>query len=195
MPGLTEARKEPAEESTGAPRVEEGRLRWVEVATGWGRFALGWTRRGIAWLGLPGRAGGEAELPPGDWLRRLFRPGEAEGAGTTLAEAAAAQLQEYFSGRRQRFDLPLDLRGTPFQLQVWQELLRLPFGETVTYAQLAARVGRPRAARAVGGAMAANPVPLLVPCHRVVAEAGLGGYGGGLELKRRLLRLERGEAV
>jgi methylated-DNA-[protein]-cysteine S-methyltransferase len=101
------------------------------------------------------------------------------------------QLPEYLAGRRTSFDLPLDLMGTPFQRRCWQALIEIPFGETRTYSELARGIGMaPGAARAVGQANGANPVPVIVPCHRVVASAGLGGYAGGLELKRRLLELE-----
>lgn len=107
---------------------------------------------------------------------------------------AAAQLEEYFAGRRRSFDLPLDPGGTPFQVTVWRTLEEIPYGETVTYAELAVWVGRPGAFRAVGQANGANPLPIVCPCHRVVAAGGrLGGYGGGLEVKRRLLALEGSE--
>ncbi|MHB8080270.1 MAG: methylated-DNA--[protein]-cysteine S-methyltransferase [Candidatus Krumholzibacteriia bacterium] len=103
----------------------------------------------------------------------------------------AAQLGEYFCGRRQTFDLPLDLRGTPFQLQVWQQLLSIPYGRLRTYRQVAAEIGRPGAARAVGQAVGDNPVSIVVPCHRVIGAGGnLVGFGGGLTLKGQLLRLE-----
>ncbi len=89
------------------------------------------------------------------------------------------------------FPLPLDLRGTPFQQQVWRELRKVPYGQTVSYGELARRVGRPGAVRAVGQAVGANPIPIIVPCHRVVgADGSLVGYGGGLEIKSALLRLE-----
>ncbi len=105
--------------------------------------------------------------------------------------AAAAQLEEYFSGARTSFALPLAPRGTPFQLAVWNALTGIPYGETITYGELARRVGRPAASRAVGQANGANPLPIVYPCHRVVAAGGrLGGYGGGTETKRRLLALE-----
>jgi methylated-DNA-[protein]-cysteine S-methyltransferase len=104
---------------------------------------------------------------------------------------AVAQLEEYFAGKRTEFDLPLELSGTPFQRQVWLALTDIPYGSTVSYAKLAAMVGRPRAFRAVGQANGSNPVPIVLPCHRVVASGGgIGGYGGGLEMKRRLLALE-----
>jgi methylated-DNA-[protein]-cysteine S-methyltransferase len=109
-----------------------------------------------------------------------------------LVVEACGQLREYFEGRRMRFDLPLDLRGTRFQHRVWEALRAIPYGETRSYAAVAAQVGKPRAVRAVGGANAANPVAIIVPCHRVIAAGGgLGGYGFGLERKRFLLDLER----
>ena len=102
------------------------------------------------------------------------------------------ELDEYFEGRRHGFDLSVDLRGlTPFSERVLGELALVPFGETATYAQLAARAGNPKAARAVGTIMNRNPVPIVLPCHRVVgADGSLVGYGGGLERKETLLRLE-----
>jgi len=101
------------------------------------------------------------------------------------------QLTQFLAGQRDSFDLPLDLMGTPFQIRCWKALLKIPYGETCTYADLARAIGMPAgAARAVGQANGANPIPIVVPCHRVVAHAGLGGYAGGLDLKRRLLALE-----
>jgi methylated-DNA-[protein]-cysteine S-methyltransferase len=105
--------------------------------------------------------------------------------------AALDQLGEYFAGRRQSFDLPLELNGTDFQCSVWRGLAEIPYGETVSYAEMALMVGRPQAFRAVGQANGANPIPIVLPCHRVVASGGgLGGYGGGLPMKRQLLALE-----
>ena len=105
---------------------------------------------------------------------------------------AEAQLVEYFAGRRRRFDLPLLPAGTVMQRQVWETLLRIPYGRTWSYAQVAAAIGRPRAARPAGQAVGANPIGIIVPCHRVIGAGGtLTGYGGGLWRKRRLLALER----
>lgn len=105
--------------------------------------------------------------------------------------AAVRQLEEYFSGRRKQFELPLELAGTEFQCDVWQSLAEIPYGTVVSYAELAAMVGRPTAFRAVGQANGANPLPIVLPCHRVVASGrSIGGYGGGLPMKRRLLALE-----
>ncbi len=103
----------------------------------------------------------------------------------------AHQLSEYFAGQRRVFDLPLALHGTEFQLAVWNELLRVPYGDTITYAELARRIGRPAAIRAVGAANGANPIPVIVPCHRVIGSDGtLTGYGGGIERKQWLLAHE-----
>lgn len=106
--------------------------------------------------------------------------------------AAAAQLSEYFAGRLTSFDLPVTMTGTAFQRLVWSALLDIPYGTTVSYGELAAAIGRPSAARAVGLANGRNPVSIIVPCHRVVGTDGsLAGYGGGLERKQYLLALER----
>jgi methylated-DNA-[protein]-cysteine S-methyltransferase len=104
----------------------------------------------------------------------------------------ARQLAGYFNGRREPFDLPLQPRGTPFQQRVWQEIARIPYGETITYAELARRAGAPGSARAAGAATGRNPLSIIVPCHRVVGTRGaLTGYAGGVERKARLLALER----
>jgi methylated-DNA-[protein]-cysteine S-methyltransferase len=106
--------------------------------------------------------------------------------------AARRELDEYFSGRRRSFDLSIDLRGAaPFTAEVLDQLARVPYGQTATYGELASRVGHPRSARAVGTVMNRNPVPIVLPCHRVVGASGsLVGYGGGLDRKEQLLRLE-----
>jgi O-6-methylguanine DNA methyltransferase len=101
------------------------------------------------------------------------------------------QLQRYFAGEPVQFSCPLDLRGTPFQVSVWKELFRIPYGQTRTYAEIASAIGAPRAVRAVGAANGANPVAVIVPCHRVIGSNGtLTGYGGGLGMKEWLLTLE-----
>ena len=113
-----------------------------------------------------------------------------------VAEEAARQLRAYFDGQLRRFDLPLDMHGTDFQLRVWRELELIPYGETRSYSQIAAAIGAPRAVRAVGAANGANPIPIVVPCHRVIGASGkLVGYGGGLALKTRLLELEGARAL
>ncbi len=106
--------------------------------------------------------------------------------------ALRQQLAEYFAGQRQQFDVPLKFIGTPFQQQVWHELVRIPFGTTITYSKLAQRIGKPTASRAVGQANALNPISILVPCHRVIgADGRLAGYAGGVEKKEWLLEWER----
>ena len=109
-----------------------------------------------------------------------------------LAEARR-QLEAYFAGELREFDLPLAPAGSEFQLGVWRELAKIPYGETISYGELATRVGDPTKARAVGAANGRNPLPVIVPCHRVIgADGSLIGFGGGLDRKRRLLELERG---
>jgi methylated-DNA-[protein]-cysteine S-methyltransferase len=111
--------------------------------------------------------------------------------GNPLLIEAVRQLQAYFAGQLRKFQLPLDIEGTDFQKRVWHELENIPFGETRSYSQIAAAIGSPRAVRAAGAANGANPVPIVVPCHRVIGAGGkLVGYGGGLPLKKLLLELE-----
>ncbi len=118
---------------------------------------------------------------------RAEHPSDPPGS---LAKRAGEQLTEYFNGDRTTFDLPLEITGTPFQQRVLKELAKVPFGQTVTYGELAARAGNPRASRAVGGVMRRNPLPIVIPCHRVLACNGPGGFTGGLDLKKMLLGIE-----
>jgi methylated-DNA-[protein]-cysteine S-methyltransferase len=121
---------------------------------------------------------------PAHWMRAPAHP---------QLQRACEQLDEYFAGSRNAFDLPLDLQGTPFQRAVWDALLELPLGATSTYRAIAQRVDRPAAVRAAGSAIGRNPVSIIVPCHRVLGVSGaLSGYAGGLERKRFLLALESG---
>jgi methylated-DNA-[protein]-cysteine S-methyltransferase len=111
--------------------------------------------------------------------------------GSPFEEKVARELEEYLAGLRSDFSFRIQANGTPFQRLVWDELRRIPYGATASYGEIAARIGKPGAARAVGTANNKNPIPLVIPCHRVVAAGGkLGGFGGGLELKKRLLGLE-----
>ena len=127
-------------------------------------------------------------------LARLLFPHQPAPAATpddTRGAAVAAQLSEYFRGERRAFDLALAPAGTPFQRAVWDELRRIPYGGTVSYRALAERVGRPTASRAVGRANATNPLPIVVPCHRVIgADGSPTGYAGGIGAKTTLLALE-----
>jgi len=119
-------------------------------------------------------------------------PDGFEKTETPLIKKAAAQLDEYFNGKRKVFDLPLKLYGTDFQIDVWKALQNIPFGETRSYGEIARVIGKPKASRAVGMANNRNPIVIIVPCHRVIGHDGsLTGFGGGIELKRRLLELEQ----
>lgn len=127
---------------------------------------------------------------------RLLREGEEmpEEMDSLLLSSAQMQLCSYFSGERKNFDLSLSLKGTAFERAVWKQLRAIPYGETRTYAQIAAQLGRPKAARAVGAACGRNPVLIVVPCHRVIGSTGrLTGFAAGLEAKRMLLALEGNE--
>jgi methylated-DNA-[protein]-cysteine S-methyltransferase len=120
------------------------------------------------------------------------RPLKAErNDGNRLLAETSNQLQAYFAGQLREFRVPLDMTGTDFQMRVWRHLQTIPYGETRSYLQIAAAIGSPTAVRAAGAANGANPVPIIVPCHRVIGASGkLVGYGGGLPLKKRLLELE-----
>ena len=151
-----------------------------------GELTVASSTQGLAYLALP-RANGRGFE---GWCRRY-------AADHEVCEDAAPnrdvidQVEEFLSGEREVFDLPLDLRATPFQLDVYKVVSEIPYGESLAYGEVARRVGRATAMRAVGAANGANPIPLIVPCHRVVASNGhLQGYAGGLELKRKLLAME-----
>ena len=132
----------------------------------------------------------------GLYMREGRKPGTVPRGWARDPEAfveVRTQLGEYFAGERRSFDLPLEPAGSPFQLQVWRALREIGYGETLSYGELARRIGRPNAPRAVGAANGANPLSVVIPCHRLVgADGTLTGYGGGIERKRRLLDLEAG---
>ncbi len=124
------------------------------------------------------------------WLSRNLRPVELY-EDAELMTVATSQLGEYFSGERQAFDLPLDVHGTAFQRAVWSQVACIPYGATASYGDIAQLVGKPKGSRAVGAAVGANPLPIVIPCHRVIGSSGeLVGFGAGLDVKERLLRLE-----
>jgi methylated-DNA-[protein]-cysteine S-methyltransferase len=126
-------------------------------------------------------------------LELTFGEGTPEGGGSPILDTACAQLDEYFAGTRTTFDLPLRLEGTPWEQRVWAELRQIGYGETASYGELAAKLGIPGAARAVGAANGRNPISIVVPCHRVIGARGaLTGYAWGVERKSALLDLERG---
>jgi len=125
-----------------------------------------------------------------NWLSEHIGPGELREEPEAMT-VALSQIRGYFSGSRRAFDLPLDVRGTPFQRAVWSQVVRIPYGATATYGDIAQLVGKPKASRAVGGAVGANPLPIVIPCHRVIgAHGALTGFGSGLDTKEALLRLE-----
>lgn len=147
---------------------------WIDVPSPLGLFWIGAREGAVTGLRLPGQPAPEGPAEDSPLLRR-----------------AKEELLEYLSGGRREFDLPLAPEGTAFQRQVWQALAAIPYGQTRTYGDLAAALGRPKAVRAVGQANHRNPIPIFLPCHRVVGKDGsLTGYAGGLALKEKLLRLE-----
>ena len=133
---------------------------------------------GLRFISFAGKK--RAVRPQGDWTENP-KP---------FAEVAR-QLRAYFRGELKEFDIPLNMRGTEFQLRVWESLCSIPYGETTSYGEIARRIGRPEAVRAVGAANGSNPIPIVVPCHRVIgSNFSLTGYGGGLSIKEKLLALE-----
>ncbi len=165
------------------------RARAFLTRIGW--LGIAWTRRGLVAVAGPATHPGEVEVELRKDAARLTLLNDAPSSG--LGWALEQKLRAYLDGERVSFEEPVDLSRTPpFTRRVLEATRAIPYGEVRTYGGLAAQVGSPRAARAVGQAMAANPMPLVVPCHRVVASSGkLGGYGLGVELKERLLDMER----
>ncbi|GAA0835586.1 methylated-DNA--[protein]-cysteine S-methyltransferase [Bifidobacterium pullorum subsp. gallinarum] len=127
-----------------------------------------------------------------DWVNARF-PGSELVRDDAKMQVYSEELAEYFQGNRDRFEMPMDYKGTAFQSAVWNALCHIPYGETYTYTDIANQIGKPAAVRAVGAAIGANPLLITVPCHRVIGKSGaLTGYRGGLEMKTWLLQLERG---
>jgi methylated-DNA-[protein]-cysteine S-methyltransferase len=153
----------------------------------WGWMGISESAKGIDGIALP--------KPSKQAIAKALRDQSREplqAGSSSRLEAARHQLLDYLVGKRNTFDVPLDLsQGTSFQRQVWRMLQRVPFGKLRSYQWIAARVGGPQYARAVGNAIGANPLPIVIPCHRIVAhDASLGGFSGGLPMKRKLLSLE-----
>jgi O-6-methylguanine DNA methyltransferase len=161
---------------------------WNEVSSPLGPCFVLATENGVCWTGTPGTPLEEGLVRTKRWL--AFDSVAQESQVKPLRQAVQ-ELQQYFAGEKISFSCPLDLRGTPFQVSVWQALKAIPYGETRSYAEIAQAVGRPSAVRAVGAANGANPIAVIVPCHRVIGSNGtLTGYGGGLPTKSWLLSLE-----
>lgn len=173
------------ESTTAFPPITPDTVVLGRVETPIGAFGAVFTTRGLSCLSFPSDLDGSEA-----WARRHAPRARVDRNHPALA-MLSAQLTAYFDGTLRVFSVPLDLRGTPFQMEAWQALLDIPYGEVRSYADIARVIGRPRAVRAVGMANHANPVPIIVPCHRVIgSNRKLTGYGGGLDLKDRLLRLE-----
>jgi len=163
-------------------------LYWSSAPSSYGACVVIATNKGICWAGTPGTSAYEGFA----WARRHLQAEQiVEGEKNTLLAQAMDELRRYLAGEHVQFTCPLDLHGTTFQIAVWEELFRIPYGQTRTYAEIATAIGRPTAVRAVGAANGANPVAVIVPCHRVIGSNGtLTGYGGGLPTKQWLLSLE-----
>jgi AraC family transcriptional regulator of adaptative response/methylated-DNA-[protein]-cysteine methyltransferase len=160
----------------------------TSIETPLGKMIAGATDRGVCLLEYADSRHLALELKQ---LTTAFG-GEPTEANNALLYALRTQLDEYFEGARREFDIPLDLVGTPFQREVWESLRRIPYGQTVTYGEQAAFIGRPSAVRAVAGANGRNKISILLPCHRVIGGDGsLTGYGGGIDRKEKLLALEQ----
>ena len=156
-----------------------------------GPLFLAASERGLVALEFDARLPGQQSIRPNPRHVREEQRRAAFEPSASRTRPYLDELSEYFSGQRREFSFPLDLRGTDFQLSCWRALLRIPYGETRSYADVARAVGKPHAFRAAGMANNRNPIAIVVPCHRVIASDGtLCGYGGGLDVKRRLLELE-----
>lgn len=162
-------------------------IHWTEFDTQVGSMRIASSELGVVYLALP-LENGRGFL---GWMKRYASNAKLVKAFKPNRDYIV-QVTEYLNGKRRDFDLPLDVRGTDFQCAVYEELARINYGELRSYADVANAIGRPRAVRAVGAANGANPIALILPCHRVIASSGqLHGYGGGLELKARLLAMEQ----
>jgi methylated-DNA-[protein]-cysteine S-methyltransferase len=154
------------------------------------RVCYSWYESPVGPLLLAGSSNGLKRVSFGSGRRLLGIDPDWRHDDSLFVEVVS-QLNSYFAGERETFDLPLEPGGTEFQKKVWTALQTIPYGETVSYKELAQRIGRPQAVRAVGAANGANPIPIIIPCHRVIGNDGsLTGFGGGLPLKRKLLELE-----
>lgn len=174
---------EPTTAASGATAMA-----WTALATPFGEMRLHASARGLAWIALPSEGPAETER----LMRAQFGAVYLHQDAAPPLDEACTQLTAYFAGERRAFTLALDLRGTPFQQLVWGAVAAILYGETRSYQQIARTIGRLAAVRAVGAANGANPLPIVIPCHRVIgADGNLTGYGGGLDMKRRLLAMER----
>lgn len=161
---------------------------YTEMDSPFGPLTLAATKKGLAWVYFGRSENGFNSLKI--WAKRWNKTDNIIKAQNELDDAVE-QLKEYFTGDRKEFNLDIDLYGTPFQKLVWENLLRIPYGEIRTYKDIAIQINSPKSVRAIGGANHNNPVSIIVPCHRVIGSNGnLVGYGGGLDVKQYLLELE-----
>ena len=167
--------------------MTDGVIVWAAMKSRIGTIRVAATSRGVCKIAL----GKETAQDFSSWLDRHVGHAPRQPERSGIVALALDQIAEYLGGLRREFDLPLDLVGTEFQRRVWSAVAGIPYGQTRTYAQVAGAIGKPLAVRAVGAANGANPLPLVVPCHRVLGSDGsLTGYGGGLDVKQKLLELE-----
>lgn len=164
------------------------RLGYTTMPSPIGTLLLAATEKGLCFIGFGDE---EKELPALQrWWKKQMLPATPV-RDEEITQQAKTELEQYFAGERYAFDLSLDLHGTPFQKKVWRELTNIPHGETRSYKEIALAIGAMKAVRAIGGANHCNPIPIIVPCHRVIGSNGaLVGYGGGLSIKEYLLQLE-----
>ena len=161
------------------------RVYWDEVKVEYGTILIAWTNSGLCYVGSFLETFEHFHL----WQEKYIHG--AEVVCNKGKSEYCNQILQYFNSERSQFTLPLDLKGTVFQLSVWQQLLNIPFGETVAYSYIAEKINNPKAVRAVGRAIGQNPVTIVIPCHRVIGKNGaLTGFRGGLEMKKILLGLE-----
>ena len=178
--------------SSYGPRGDGAEIRYAIVDSALGRLLVAGTRRGICFAAM-----GEADRTivaelRGDYPRAMIRVANSNRREDSRIGQWADALADYIAGNSKMPTPPMDIRGTPFQFAVWDQLRAIPAGETRSYSEIARRIGRPRAIRAVGTANGANPVSIIIPCHRAIRMSGhLGGYRWGLERKRKLLEIER----
>lgn len=170
--------------------MDANRVYWTSFQTNTWKLYLAATTNGLCYVGSPDASFEEVEY----WVRKHL-PQHTLVEDQEFMNPYATELQEYLDVQRTEFSVPLDLQGTPFQQTVWRALLDIPHGETVSYSEMAERILKPTAVRAVSSAIGANPVMIVVPCHRVLAKTGkLTGFRGGLDMKEQLLVLEQREA-
>lgn len=162
-------------------------IQWTYINLPEWKIHIAASAEGLCYAG----AHGESYEELAEWVRKAY-PEASLQRNDAAMEPYVRELTEYFEGRRKTFTVPLDMKGTPFQMAVWKAISDIPYGETITYSDVAEKIGKPKAVRAVGGALGANPVVIITPCHRIIGKQGsLVGYTGGLRMKERLLELER----